>query len=611
MGLGTIQGISAIREPVRFIAELFEPDQYPPTLAIADSVFSREYSIYAFSIAALIDDYENYWIAWGGTFDNPTNPGIQIYMDIFLTQVFLASALVAVKNSFWVDTENDIVYMHIDKNPWQYHKAYASLYGNVLSTFATAPKNQVNPSDNKYGPVTARPVMEIPALSTELNDIISGVITYDTFTLTADNADGHYDAFEIVNYFNTPLKVSKSSTGAELIEDFNQIRYGIVNDIKVEFGQIIVEASDQFYTMSTPYCNTFSKEIYPNISDSDANDDIPVAWGAVKHVKPVEVDKDTTAPATWIDYIALDPDYITSVEAVYDNDGNALSFTFNPLTGIIRVTSVDDDGEVIDAAYVNATGLADCNIGEIITYALAKKENIQYIAGLWDLEETDYYISIAADIGFYFDGGTTRELIEAVLKNDNAFLIQKNDGTLTIRRWGIEYDTHQIPSWTFTDKPKKNFEDAMRQYCSSVKVKYNRLENEDDWSSSYLDDSQEMFNFERYRKSYLAEIETCLTAEADAIALAGRLLERFGEVRETLEFALGVDTFEINLLDTIEIEPCVNDREFSQYSKWIVKRIDPGQDTIAAEGIDKYYTLTFDDTPAELDTVRWYVAGIL
>lgn len=611
MGLGTIQGISAIREPVRFIAELFEPDQYPPTLAIADSVFSREYSIYAFSIAALIDDYENYWIAWGGTFDNPTNPGIQIYMDIFLTQVFLASALVAVKNSFWVDTENDIVYMHIDKNPWQYHKAYASLYGNVLSTFATAPKNQNNPSDNKYGPVVARPVMEIPALSTELNDIISGVITYDTFTLTADNADGHYDAFEIVNYFNTPLKVSKSSTGAELIEDFNQIRYGIVNDIKVEFGQIIVEASDQFYTMSTPYCNTFSKEIYPNISDSDANDDIPVAWGAVKHVKPVEVDKDTADPATWIDYIALDPDYITSVEAVYDNDGNALSFTFNPLTGIIRVTSVDDDGEVIDAAYVNATGLADCNIGEIITYALAKKENIQYIAGLWDLEETDYYISIAADIGFYFDGGTTRELIEAVLKNDNAFLIQKNDGTLTIRRWGIEYDTHQIPSWTFTDKPKKNFEDAMKQYCSSVKVKYNRLENEDDWSSSYLDDSQEMFNFERYRKSYLAEIETCLTAEADAIALAGRLLERFGEVRETLEFALGVDTFEINLLDTIEIEPCVNDREFSQYSKWIVKRIDPGQDTIAAEGIDKYYTLTFDDTPAEIDTVRWYVAGIL
>lgn len=611
MGLGTIQGISAIREPVRFIAELFEPDQYPPTLAIADSVFSREYSIYAFSIAPHIDDYENYWVAWGGTFDNPTNPGIQIYMDIFLTQVFLASALVAVKNSFWVDTDNDIVYMHIDKNPWQYHKAYASLYGNVLSTFATAPKNQNNPSDNKYGPVVARPVMEIPTLTTELNDIISGVITYDTFTLTADNADGHYDAFEIVNYFNTPLKVSKSSTGAELIEDFNQIRYGIVNDIKVEFGQIIVEASDQFYTMSTPYCNTFSKEIYPNISDSDANDDIPVAWGPVKHIKPVEVDKDTADPATWIDYIALDPDYITSVEAVYDDDGNALSFTFNPLTGIIRVTSVDDDGEVIDAAYVNATGLADCNIGEIITYALAKKENIQYIAGLWDLEETDYYISIAADIGFYFDGGTTRELIEAVLKNDNAFLIQKNDGTLTIRRWGIEYDTHQIPSWTFTDKPKKNFEDAMKQYCSSVKVKYNRIETEDDWSSSYLDDSQEMFNFERYRKSYLAEIETCLTAEADAIALAGRLLERFGEVRETLEFALGVDTFEINLLDTIEIEPCVNDREFSQYSKWIVKRIDPGQDTIAAEGIDKYYTLTFDDTPAELDTVRWYVAGIL
>jgi hypothetical protein len=37
-------------------------------------------------------------------------------MDIFLTQVFIPSALTAVLNSFWVDTENDLVYMHIEKN---------------------------------------------------------------------------------------------------------------------------------------------------------------------------------------------------------------------------------------------------------------------------------------------------------------------------------------------------------------------------------------------------------------------------------------------------------------------------------------------------------------
>jgi hypothetical protein len=36
------------------------------TLAIADSVFSRKYKIYAFSIAPPVTDYENYWIAWGG-----------------------------------------------------------------------------------------------------------------------------------------------------------------------------------------------------------------------------------------------------------------------------------------------------------------------------------------------------------------------------------------------------------------------------------------------------------------------------------------------------------------------------------------------------------------
>lgn len=612
MGLGFIQSLPPRRGTVKFIAELFEPDQWPVRTAIAPNNFDRKYDIYSFSLAPHVTDPLNYWIAWGGTFDNPTNTGLQIFMNVFLTQVFIESALLETEKSFYIDEENYIVYMNLPLNPWQYFSAYSSLYGNVLSTFATAPKNENNLSDQSYGAVKVRTVMNIPRLEVELSNAISGFSIYDTFEFSAKNHDGYYDGFNIINYFNTPLKISKSSENPQLISDFNQIRYGIVNDISVDFSKVQIKASDQFYLMKRSFCNTFSKTTYPNISDSDENGDIPVAWGPVTGIKPTQVDKDTSDPATWIDYIALDPDYITSVEGVYDENGNALTHSFNATTGIIRVTEVDGDGEVIEAEYMNVTGDTDNLIGEVIINALERAENVSYIEGVWDLTETDYYLTICPEVGLYFPGGTTKELIEKALQNDMVFLIQKHDGLLSLRRWGVEYDTHQIPSWTITQKPKKNFEDATKYYCSSVKVRYSPfLIDDDTFNASYLNSSMEASNFERWRKSYLAEFDTDLLYEADAIALSANILDRFGEVRETIDIGLAVDTFQVNLLDRIEIDVNVNDRRFSSYSSWVVKACDPGQDTLSIEGLDTYYALTFDDIPASLDDVLWYVSGIM
>lgn len=610
MAMGDVTALGPVRAPVKFIAELFEPDHWNPKLAIADSEFSRQYNIFAFSIAPLITDPSNYWITWGGWFDNPTGRGIQIFMNMFLTQVFIRDALTLTENSFWVDLDNDIVYINTSRHPWQYLSAYASLYGNFLSTFATAPKDENNPSDNRYGPVTVKTTMEVPSLRNSLNDIISGVNTVESFEFTADNSDGFYDEFDIINYFNTPLKISKTSEDVDTIEEFEQVRFGIVSDIKVDFDRITVEALDQFFLMTRSYCRVFSADDYPNIGTSDIGKDMAVAWGPVTGIEPTEVDRDTSTPPEWIDYIALDPEYITSVQRVYDSDGNELDFTFDDETGIIRVTELDGYGEVIEASTMDVTGRANNSIGEIIIDALAERENIQYLAGVYDIAETDYYLSICPSIGYYFGGGTTRELIDGVLKNDNAFLIQKNNGLITIRRWGETYETWQIPSWLATQQPKKNFADATKYYASTVKVRYGHDYEDDAYDHTYVDDTYEAANFERYRRSYTAVFDTDLLLEADASDLAARLLDRFGNVRETLTIGLGVDTFCINPLDRIEFVADINDRRFSSYVSWIVKSVDTGQDTIEVEGDEIYYQLTFDGDPATIDGTPWYVAGI-
>jgi hypothetical protein len=70
----------------------------------------------------------------------------------------------------------------------------------------------------------------------------------------------------------------------------------------------------------------------------------------------------------------------------------------------------------------------------------------------------------------------------------------------------------------------------------------------------------------------------------DAENLAARFLERFGEVRETLKVGVGVDTYKVNLLDTIKYNCKINNRQFASYQNWIVKECDPGQDTLTIEG---------------------------
>jgi hypothetical protein len=587
------------RGPIKYVAELFRIDDFNPRSAIADSVFDRKYNIYAFSVAPNITDPDNYWIQWGGYFDNYTGYGIQLFFGQFLTEVFLTSSLQSTENSFYVDTVNSLVYINITYKPFQYSSAFSALYDNSNSTFSTAPRDPENLSDIYYGNVRAYPRMETPSIKNKLNDVISGIVVYNDFSIDIDNHDGLFDGLDITEYFNTPVQVSKVVGEATTLAEFNRIRYGTVQDIKVTFDALEIKGVDQIYLMNKSFCRKADIALYPNISDTNLNKEIPVAWGPVLGVELIEVNRDTADPATWAEYIALDSDYITSVQAVYDDDGNEFTlttdYTFDTSTGIIKIIKVDGDGEVIDAETADVTGQASCKLGQVVIDALSRNENLAYVEGIWDITETNKYLAICPDVGFYFDGGTTRELVQGVLKNDIAFLIQKNNGLLTIRRWGETYDTHTIQTYLTTQKPEKDFEDASKYYCSTAKIMSGKNHASGNYTAIYIDDTREDEIFENYRRSYTAEFETDLTDDGDIEDLAERVLERFGEVRETLSVGVGSDTFQINLLDTVKYEAWINeDRAFSEYSEWIVKECDPGQDIITMEGTKITYLLSFD-----------------
>ena len=166
-----------------------------------------------------------------------------------------------------------------------------------------------------------------------------------------------------------------------------------------------------------------------------------------------------------------------------------------------------------------------------------------------------------------------------------AYLIQKNDGRLTIKRHGNDYAEHKCSSWEITQKPSKNYDFAQTMFFSSCLIKYGY----DYYSNEHLqrvynNDKEDRIR-EKYGKTFRMTFETHLDLEESAERLSKMLSHRFNELHETVRLGLGVDTSGMNLLDTVKFKDgiVVNNMEFSQCEKWIIKEINPAQDKLVLE----------------------------
>lgn len=556
--------LTARRNPAKYAVQLFRDFLFDPRVCIPDDVCAGDKDVYAMYTGALVTDPTNYWIAWGGTFDNPVGDRFQMYFAQFLTQTQTYAAMSAVENTMYIDTATRIIYVHLPIPPWMYFLKLVKMYTDEASSFTTAPKDDINLSDHKYGEALARPIMVVPSFSNDLSDAISGVTKYNTFNVTLKNQDGYFDTQDLEDFFNTPIRVLKTTENAQTLPAFNRIRSGLVSDISVSYDSVVIQGSDETYQMKNNVCRVISTDEFID-ADENINENMPIGWGTLNGVKLTKL-WDASGSNK---YLALDKNFITAVSACYDKDGVSRAFTFSSATGVISST--------YELTTANVTGRTDSRIGTIVTELLAEFENLPLVDGLWDVTETNSYIALSAEIDLYIDGGTTKDAVESALKNDIAFLIQKNNGELTIRQWGQTYDVFNIPSWTTTGKPSKNFSDAYKYFCSSVIVAYN--------GGSHLDNSKEDTLYEQFKKVFRASLHTVLHNAADAEDLAGRFMTRFGGYRETVNTDLGVDTWQINLLDTVNYDPTINGREYSKYTSYIVKKTNPGQDSLELEGV--------------------------
>ena len=91
----------------------------------------------------------------------------------------------------------------------------------------------------------------------------------------------------------------------------------------------------------------------------------------------------------------------------------------------------------------------------------------------------------------------------------------------------------------------------------------------------------------RYKKLVRTTFETNLTSENDARAFAVLLSDRYSLLKQTIKIAIGKDTSNMNLLDTVVIDLNVNGRQFSNANTFYIKEINPSQDSLVLEEINQ------------------------
>lgn len=440
----------------------------------------------------------------------------------------------------------------------------------VTHRFSSAVRNPIEPSNATYPDSIGDPILypvrlAVPNMNNKISDSISGTINIAQQSFVIANDNGKYDDVEDLGWFNIPVIVKRSDKDNPTLADFDPAWSGIIDYPDVGEKSVTLKCNNVYRSLTEEVTKVFNTTDYPNLPDNNIDRDVPIAYGPdVMNVPLYQID--TTDPDK---YIAIDPDYLTAVNAVYDANGNSIAFTPPGPSGII---------DAVDAVTADVDGATGNTIGDIITSEIALKSLIAYTSDNWDIVETNEYIVNSALLRFYFPGGTVRQLVDAALKSDNAFLFTKNNGLLTIRQWGRNYNIHVLKNWKIMKFPDKKYREALKYYNSLASIQFEKNISTGVYENQTSSGTNPAFNKER-KVSY----PTDLYVAGEITDLGERMIKRFGTLSEIIPLWAGESTIDINLLDEIQIDVTINGRQFSKKTKWIVREANPGQDILSLE----------------------------
>ena len=516
---------------------------------------------------------------------------------------------------------------------------------NIYLSFLSNPLNPENPSNNiilnKNVPVRLIP----PSFNRKLSDVINGVYLNQGFSLTLINNDGYFDNdkknysnFPETNYFGADVRLYKTNKINPEYSDFNLIGKGVIINTITTFNDFIIEVADDLKSLN----NDFSKPISElNISfpyytyhsffgaggmiDNTLKDNIPYVYGTslieLKHLTTNAILNYLLSNAIlqpqWIDAsfeIYFLANNIQEILAIYNSKGEQLDFlqyweNYTANNSRLKILDNRQNMCVIYRKYDNwpinpsppelieqdkqpAFALVKggpSNIGEVIKDILYTRQNISYNNYFFNVKEYDLFIAQTHNISTVISSGSIKQVINNVIKNDNAFFIQQPDGRLTIRRYDLDYNEKTINNKYLTKIENKSFNDFDNNFIYNILIRYNLEINPQlplpetriGFISLVNNNSKSI-----YKKSNIRAIDTQIINNYSANNFGQNILNRFSYAKIILKISVGYDISDYNLLDTVTLNLTdINNRNFSEAKRWKIIEINYAHDTLVLEEI--------------------------
>lgn len=612
---------------INYLAEVNAQASYRPDIATpADTNPGMQFNVYYLDLFR--PEGLTYWNTpdpdgFGGFYDTPDTTRVEIYVGGWLQKAGSLDAVKTHENTFFVDTSTGFLYFNVPKHPWLYERWQLDL--TVTERFLHSVKDVNNPSDAyiKSGPEDrgmgdfVRTILALPTDDRKLSDPIHGSELFLSFSIQIDNSEGIFDLLDTGVYFNGPAKLYKTWKNNPTYDDFTMIRTGVVENIAINDKTLTFTCAEKFRSLEQSVCKLIedSDRIVTDFKDDAVGKPFPIVFGEAEvtliPIKETIVDEEwdyTKDPPVLMEQtktvVYLAAEYISALLGVYDSEDNLIpGATLDGLeiTATVLTVHEGENTSAKDGEYARIRGYTGTSslgpqpqLGEIITRLMARDTGITYDPVFWDVAETNAYITSSPYVNIVIKSGTVRAAVNEVLKSDTAFLIQKNNALFTLRRWGDDYGRPDGAPWEFqsnllTKPPSKTWADAQKNFFSDCVVLWGKNDRTGEFKHRYINEESKANVEALYNKLKTAEFETCLIDQSDVSYLAANLSARFCYLKETISIAIGTDLSEVNLLDKVRIKTgendyvSVNGRVYSRDKLWIVKAINPAQDTMTLE----------------------------
>lgn len=502
-------------------------------------------------------NFQNGWFCYGSFENSGTdstlgiNPIIKIIQSLDIageqyTQVTTVSNLRSTNKSFLYDGGTTILYVHFDG--FTPPDVNGVIKIGVTNGFST---RDLYLSDIFY----QGKVASLPKLRIEKDPLFWKLLRFTEDRVSFFNEDGYFDAFAKGGIYGQPARVKFGGAALDFA-DFLQLFAGYIETFSIDESRFEISIADnrKRLTRSVPI-NVWDATTYPNIKPSNIGKPIPIAYGRIKNAPVVCTNEaETGTPATYSFKICDTTDHaIDAITTVYVNAVEVTPDSTNLATATFVLLTADyDPGDDVTCdftGYEDGGGDPIENGLDVIVDLLAVFEDVTYSTDTFDTTEWAAEQATAYDINIFIDRRTELlKVIEEISASLFGSLVVTNDNKYTFKV--PDHDAASVMTIAQDEIFEQAIEYQTDKFLTSVVVKYAEDYAEDEFTD-YPDTSREAAIYAVYARYRDEEFETKLTDEADAIALASRLMDVAEEIPTVFRITTSMRASTLEIVDNI------------------------------------------------------------